>query len=237
MSIKDQTDTTTISLWNPSAAVGWSLLFSPIFGAWLHSKNWSALGDDGKAKQSMNWVYGAIVIIILAILLPEKIGSAIGLGYLLSWYFSSAQQQVKYVREKHNNAYRKNGWAKPIGIAVVSLNSFILVAGIATTYFDSDLQQEVALTDVSGVWRANQDGTMVTLKLDGKIKTIDINGQEIPVEVQGFDYENKILSLVVNNNPSIIWSVRQIFYKDGTFILSLTLHDGTQDDLSFVRNL
>ena len=78
---------------------------------------------------------------------------------------------------------------------------------------------------------------MVSLKLDGKMKTIDINGKEFPVAVKSFDNENKIITLVVNNNPAMIWSVRQIFDKDGKFTLNLTLQDGTQDDLSFVRNL
>ena len=78
---------------------------------------------------------------------------------------------------------------------------------------------------------------MVTLKLDGKMKSVDINGKEIPVVVRSYDDENKIITLVVDNNPAIIWTVRQIFDKDGKFTLNLTLQDGTQDDLSFVRNL
>ena len=78
---------------------------------------------------------------------------------------------------------------------------------------------------------------MVSLKLDGKMKTIDINGKEFPVAVKSFDNENKIITLVVNNNPAMMWSGRQIFDKDGKFTLNLTLQDGTQDDLSFVRNL
>ena len=237
MSNENQAEAATVSLWNPNAAANWSLLFSPLFGAWLHAKNWSALGDEGKAKQSMYWVYGAIAVLILAILLPEKIGRSMGIGYLFGWYFSSAKQQVKHVKEKLDNTYQKKGWAKPIGIAVAGLAAFVIVAGVAATNFDSDLQQESALTDVSGVWRANQDGAMVSLKLDGKMKTIDINGKEFPVAVKSFDNENKIITLVVNNNPAMIWSVRQIFDKDGKFTLNLTLQDGTQDDLSFVRTL
>ena len=33
-------------LWNPGAAMAWSLLFSPIFGAFVHMKNWQALGPS-----------------------------------------------------------------------------------------------------------------------------------------------------------------------------------------------
>ena len=31
------------ALWNPTAAGSWSILFSPIFGAYLHMLNWRAL--------------------------------------------------------------------------------------------------------------------------------------------------------------------------------------------------
>jgi hypothetical protein len=37
------------ALWNPNAAANWSLLFSPMFGAWLHMKNWAALGEPERA--------------------------------------------------------------------------------------------------------------------------------------------------------------------------------------------
>ncbi len=237
MSNEIQVESAPVSLWNPNAAANWSFLFSPVFGAWLHAKNWSALGDQEKAKHSMYWVYGAIAVLMLAILLPEKIGRAMGIGYLFGWYFSSARQQVKHVKEKLDNAYQKKGWGKPIGIAVAGLFAFVLVAGVAIMLFDSDLQQESALTEVSGVWRADQDGAMVAFKLTGKIKSIKIQDNEFPVIVKNYDDENKIITLVVNNNPAMIWSVRQIFDEDGNFTLNLTLHDGTQDDLSFVRSL
>lgn len=237
MSVETQTEAANVSLWNPNAAANWSLLFSPVFGAWLHAKNWIVLGDEKKAKQSMYWVYGGIAVLILSILLPDQIGKVIGVGYLLAWYFSSAKQQVKHVKQDLNNAYERKGWAKPLGIAIAILLTFILVAGIAATKFDPELQQESALTDVSGVWRANTDGAMVTLKLDGKVKTIDVNGDTFTVVVKSYDYDNKIITMVVDNKPEIIWTLRQIFQNDEKFTLNLTLQDGTQDNLSFVRNL
>jgi hypothetical protein len=30
------------NLWNPMVAVGWSILFTPVFGAWILSKNWTS---------------------------------------------------------------------------------------------------------------------------------------------------------------------------------------------------
>ena len=39
-------------LWNPNAAAMWSLLFSPVFGALVHMKNWQAMGEPEKAAAS-----------------------------------------------------------------------------------------------------------------------------------------------------------------------------------------
>ena len=39
-------------LWNPNAAANWSLLFSPAFGAFVHMKNWQALGEPEKAANA-----------------------------------------------------------------------------------------------------------------------------------------------------------------------------------------
>ena len=56
---------TTVPLWNPTVAANWSLLFSPILGAWLHAKNWAALGNEVKEKQSMYWVrWGAVGLLL-----------------------------------------------------------------------------------------------------------------------------------------------------------------------------
>lgn len=52
-------------LWNPWAA-GWSLLFSPAFGAWLHAANWHALGRPDKAAAARRWGWLVIVTILLA---------------------------------------------------------------------------------------------------------------------------------------------------------------------------
>lgn len=232
---ENQPEMSHASLWNPAAAANWSLLFSPVFGAWIHAKNWKALGNELKAKQSMYWVYGGIVTLIGTILLPNA--SILGFVFLLIWYFAFAKQQMKYVKNILGGEYEKKGWAKPLGIAVCCFVAFISVAGFASLSFDSELQQEIALSDISGVWRANQDGTMITFRLDGSDNSIEIDGEVFPIAVKSYDDANNILTMFVNGNSTAVWSVRQIFDDDGRFTLNLTLHDGTQDDLSFVRNL
>ena len=53
-------------LWNPRAAADWSILFTPVFGAWLQARNWKNLNEPDKAAKSMNWVNVGIVILILS---------------------------------------------------------------------------------------------------------------------------------------------------------------------------
>ena len=50
-------------LWNPNAAANWSLLFSPAFGAFLHMKNWQALGQPIKATSAKVWFVLILVVL------------------------------------------------------------------------------------------------------------------------------------------------------------------------------
>lgn len=96
------------------------------------------------------------------------------------------------------------------------------------------------LSDISGVWRAS-DGTMVSIVYEDKRLRLLFGADAIPVQVGAIDEQNHTTNLKVtlpDGKPGI-WTVSQIFdasNKD-TFNLQLTLHDGTQDQLSFVRKI
>lgn len=109
------------SLWNPNAAANWSVIFSPVFGSYLHAKNWESLGQKDKAKNSMLWVYAGIAVIALSIFYKPEMAMGAGFVFLLAWYFLSAKPQVQYVKEKLNNQYVKKGWRTPILYAIGAL--------------------------------------------------------------------------------------------------------------------
>ena len=48
------------ALWNPNAAANWCLLFTAAFGAYLHMRNWQALGQPDRARASRNWMIAVI---------------------------------------------------------------------------------------------------------------------------------------------------------------------------------
>lgn len=127
----DNTDTstaTTPKLWNPTAAANWSLLFTPILGAWLHAKNWQELNQADRAKKSMIWVYVGFVFLPAVLLLQDGyVGPAPSLMFVIAWYFSSAKGQVKYIKE-NNIQYQKKAWGKPLLIGLAGLVFYVAVS-------------------------------------------------------------------------------------------------------------
>lgn len=132
-------------LWNPAAAANWSLLFTPVFGAALHMKNWQALGEPEKARQAKGWMIGSIVYLViatgLAAVLPETrnvdaLMRSAGLAMLLAWYFSSGRAQQKYVKERFGKDYARRGWGKPIGYTVLVFLGLFAAAMVVALFAD-----------------------------------------------------------------------------------------------------
>jgi hypothetical protein len=124
-----------VALWNPNAAANWSLLFTPVFGAWLHAENWKTLNEPEKAKKSMQWVYVGISVVIFTVLFSEDLGGIPTFIFLLLWYFTSARKQSKYIQEKEIE-YDQKSWQKPLllgvgGIAVLFCVFFMLGVGFS----------------------------------------------------------------------------------------------------------
>ena len=122
-------------LWNPGAAAGWSLLFSPIFGAALHMKNWKALGEPQKAAQAKLWIWATLAVfvvlgIVSALVDNEKamdvVSRAVAIGLLVSWYASAARHQTAYVAARFGKAYPHRGWTQPLLLALLALVGFIV---------------------------------------------------------------------------------------------------------------
>ena len=112
------------TLWNPGAAASWSLLFTPVFGAYLHMRNWEELGEPEKAKSSKTWFYISIPLSIFLL----------GLPCLLAWYFISGKEQMAYVKEKYGDNYNKKSWGAPI-MAGIGIFMILQVLGMVGGLF------------------------------------------------------------------------------------------------------
>jgi hypothetical protein len=115
-------------LWNPNAAASWCLLFSPIFGTYLHWKNWIALDETERANTAKMWFIASVAVVVgsLVLALAAHSDSGKGLrvvefGLLVGWYFAGAKPQVAYVKERFGDTYPRRGWGQPILVAIAAL--------------------------------------------------------------------------------------------------------------------
>ena len=128
------------ALWNPNAAASWSLLFTPIFGAYLHMRNWEALGQPEKAASSKNWMIGSIVCALLLVIVPmflpdskgvDALGRAFGFALLITWYYAIGKSQQAFVLGKFGKTYPRRGWSKPLLAAVGAVIALFVVVFLA----------------------------------------------------------------------------------------------------------
>lgn len=126
-------------LWNPGAAASWSLLFSPVFGAIVHMKNWQAMGEPEKAATSKTWAIATVALfsisVVLSVALPDSkavdlLSRLGGLVLLIAWYYAIGKSQSPAILARYGDNYTRKGWAKPLGLAVAALLSFGVVAAL-----------------------------------------------------------------------------------------------------------
>jgi hypothetical protein len=123
-------------LWNANAAFAWSLLFSPAFGAFVHMKNWQALGEPAKASAAKTWGIATLVtlgvITMASAVLPESkaldgLSRIVMFALLLSWYYASGREQAALIKARFGTGYPRRGWTKPLLLALAALVGFIAV--------------------------------------------------------------------------------------------------------------
>ena len=126
--------TVEYNLWNPQAAVRWSLLFSPAFGAWLHAINWREINEPGLARANMLWVWGTMVFLALnaaTIFFPlprtiDAVSRVSGILLWAAWYLAQGHAQVRYVKD-YGGYYVKKRWVRPLVTAVAAIALYLLM--------------------------------------------------------------------------------------------------------------
>lgn len=101
-------------LYNPAAAAAWSLLFTPVFGAWCILQNCKSLNDRRGVSRARQWIAGLTAVMILLMFLPsnlmDKLGSCL---LLLIWLWGHWRPHAGKIGETVPE-YRKKGWLRPI---------------------------------------------------------------------------------------------------------------------------
>ena len=116
-----------VALWNPENLSLWNLLFTPAFGAWIQARNWSALGEDKREKESMYWFFGTLNLV--AWMMPffsfGDIVAALGIVNGI-WHFGFSKLQEAYLNERLGSVYESKNWQPPLATATATV--FLLVA-------------------------------------------------------------------------------------------------------------
>jgi len=128
------------AIWNPNAASGWSIVFTPAFGSYLQMLNWKALGQPDKAESSQNWFYASLAILVVYVLMVVFMSNSkaaddatrgLAFLYFLVWYFSDGRSQGKFVKEKFGSNYPKKPWGKALLIGTAVITGHIIFAVVA----------------------------------------------------------------------------------------------------------
>ncbi|MES2316627.1 MAG: hypothetical protein V4631_03960 [Pseudomonadota bacterium] len=126
-------------IWNPGAATAWSLLFTPIFGAWVHMKNWEALGKPKEAATAQRWLIGNVLFLVVLIGLTMWMPQSSAVGFLgrfggfivlMVWYAMSGKDQIEFVTYGYGKQYVRRGWGKPIAYGILAYIVLFFVAAI-----------------------------------------------------------------------------------------------------------
>ena len=135
------------AIWNPMAVACWSLVFTPVFGAYLLMRNWETLGEPRQAARARVWFcfsLGLLGVQVLSAAINQRLNSEsnlmhwLGLGYLAAWWIAAALPQARLVRSRYGAAgYSRRSWdlallyAVLAGLACFTIQaslSFLLVA-------------------------------------------------------------------------------------------------------------
>lgn len=116
-------------------------------------------------------------------------------------------------------------------VYVLLVCSFLLSCGKSS----SDI-----LAEISGVWKAKGKTGLLTINYSDSRFSLLLDDMPIAVTVGNIDNQNKTVNLNVtlNDGKPGIWTIRQMWSPDGkNFHLIFTIHDGSQEELTFVRKI
>lgn len=154
-------------LWNPNAAINWSLLLTPVFGSYLQMKNWQEIGSTTEANNAKYWLVGTIIFILFLNLGTPFIWDdpyqlqtypkSLGILYIIVWYFAFAKSQSDFVKKHMHNNYQKKSWGIPLIIAsIILIFSFTILMAISSTIVDAKYKNSV-LDNQKKPWEQNWD--------------------------------------------------------------------------------
>lgn len=93
--------------------------------------------------------------------------------------------------------------------------------------------------EFSGVWRGASSGTLLYLVREGRRLRLYLPEGEVPVTMGSIDVGQSTVNLTLpGGRKELVWTLSQVTDKEqGTYHLMITVHDGRQQEFSFVREV
>lgn len=138
------TGTEPMPLWNPRAATWWGVLLSPAFSAYIHMRNWEALGQDDKVAETRTWFYMMLGYVILCLVLSAVSHIAqqdvtpptsIAFALMLVWHIWGGRAQERYIAVLTGGLYMRRPWSKVVGSGIgLFLGGFLASVVLVTDF-------------------------------------------------------------------------------------------------------
>lgn len=140
----DRTGAERPPLWNPRTATWWGVLLSPAFSAYIHMRNWEALGQDDKVAETRTWFYLMLGYVILCFVLSAVSHIAqqdvtpppsIPFALMLVWHIWGGRAQERYIAALTRGAYTRRPWSKAVWCCIGLLLAGFLASVVLATDF------------------------------------------------------------------------------------------------------
>lgn len=130
-----------LAIWNPMAVACWSVVFTPVFGAYLLMRNWETLGEARQVAQARVWFcfsLGLLGVQVLSAAINNRLNSDsnlmhwVSLAYLAAWWIAAALPQARLLRQRYGAGYPRRPWDLALLYAVLAgLACLAIQAGLS----------------------------------------------------------------------------------------------------------
>ena len=98
--VSPESEDQRLQIYNPNPAASWSVILTPLFGAYIIRENWLVLGNAEAAKRSFFWLIGLGLLYFLFFFtgLFDDFDYLVHLAALIIWYILECKPQVKFKR-------------------------------------------------------------------------------------------------------------------------------------------
>jgi len=99
---------------SPTVAALWSLLLSPVFGAFIVWRNWANMKRPRRATLAASWFWVSLTLVAIPLITTTKIPLWMFAVFFAAWFVFSALPQIRYVRTNFKKPYPKRNWFLPL---------------------------------------------------------------------------------------------------------------------------